>query len=158
MVFALSINDTSNSTVYKSFSAVGRISSLNFDNYSVPDIAAAKKVILSGDWIINVNNGNISFFEADFVAAPADGSVSHMHELVNLLVKDDQPVQITSSGNASIVGTIDVKLNGFNFWNGVKTTVLISKGSTVTIYLDDLDTNHHFMKQPIYGIVDRLSY
>ena len=143
---------------YPTFSAVGRISSLNFDNNSVSDIAAAKKVVLSGDWSINVNNGTVSFFEADFVAAPSDGSVSHMHELVNLKVKDAEPIQLSSNGNASIIGTIDVKLNGINYWNDVKTTILISKGSTVTIILDDIDTGHHFMKQPIYGIVDRLSY
>jgi hypothetical protein len=144
--------------VYPNFSAVGRISSLNFDNNSVLDIAAAKKVVLSGDWSVNVNNGSISFFEADFIAAPSDGSVSHTHQLVNLIGEGGLPIQILSNGNASIVGTIDVKLNGISLWNAVKTTILISKGSTITIILSDLDTRHHFMKQPIYGIVDRLMY
>ncbi len=144
--------------VYPNFSAVGRISSLNFYNNSLADIAAADKVVLSGDWSINVNNGSISFFEADFIAAPSDGSVSHTHELVNLIVEGGHPIQIMSNGNASIVGMIDIKLNGISLWNAVKTTILISKGSTVTIMLNDLDTHHHFMKQPIYGIVDRLMY
>jgi hypothetical protein len=152
------VGATKTHTTYGTFSAVGRISSLIFDNNTVMDISSARKVILTGDWSINVNNGNVSFFEADFVAAPADGSVSHMHELVNLLVKDAQPILITSNGNASIVGTIDVKLNGISFWNDVKTTILISKGSTISISLNDEATHHHFMKQPIYGMVDRLSY
>ena len=145
-------------TVYPNFSAVGKISSLNFYNNSLADIAGAEKVVLSGDWSINVNNGSISFFEADFIAAPSDGSVSHTHELVNLIVEGGHPIQILSNGNASIVGTIDIKLNGISLWNAVKTTVLISKGRTLTIILNDLDTHHHFMKQPIYGIVDRLMY
>lgn len=144
--------------VYPNFSAVGRISSLNFYNNSLPDIAAAEKVVLSGDWSINVNNGSISFFEADFIAAPSDESVSHTHELVNLIVEGGHPIQILSNGNASIVGTMDIKLNGISLWNAVKTTILISKGSTLTIILNDLDTHHHFMKQPVYGIVDRLMY
>jgi hypothetical protein len=55
------------------FSAIGTISSLNFCNNSAPDIADSKKVILSGGWGFNVNNGSVSFFEADFVAAPSDG-------------------------------------------------------------------------------------
>lgn len=153
-----SMDRNSLTTAYPNFSAVGRISSLNFYNNSLADIAGAEKVVLSGDWSINVNNGSISFFEADFIAAPSDGSVSHTHELVNLIVEGDDPIQILSNGNASIVGTIDIKLNGISLWNAVKTTVLISKGSTLTIILNDLDTHHHFMKQPIYGIVDRLMY
>jgi hypothetical protein len=44
------------------FSAIGTISSLNFyNNNSAPDIADSKKVILSGDWSFNVNNGSVSF-------------------------------------------------------------------------------------------------
>jgi hypothetical protein len=139
------------------FSAVGSISSLNFYNNSLSNIAAAEKVILSGDWSINVNDGNVSFFEADFVAAPADGGVSHTHELVNLVVKG-KPIQLTSNGSTSILGRVDVKLNGINYWNEVNTTIFLSKGSTITIVLNDVDTEHHFMRQPIYGIVDRLMY
>jgi hypothetical protein len=143
---------------FGTFSAVGTISSLNFYSNNISDIAASKKVILSGDWSLNVNNGSVSFFEADFVAAPADGSVSHMHELVNLEVKDNKPIQLASNGNASIVGTIDVKLNGISYWNDTKTTILISKGSALIVTLDDADTQHHFTRQPIYGIVNRLMY
>ena len=81
-----------------------------------------------------------------------------MHELVNLQVKDAQPIQLASDGSISITGTIDIKLNGIGFWNGVKTTVLIFKGSSITILLDDIESNRHFMGQPIYGIIDRLMY
>lgn len=143
---------------FGTFHAVGTIASLNFYSNNISDIATSKKVILSGDWNLNVNNGSVSSFEADFVAAPVEGSASHIHELVNLVVKDAKPIQLASNGNASIVGTIDVKLNGINYWNDVKTTILISKGSSVTITLDDIDTEHHFMRQPIYGLVDRLMY
>jgi hypothetical protein len=140
------------------FSAVGTISSLNFYNNSATNIATSKKVILSGDWSINVNNGSVSFFEADFVAAPTDGTVSHTHELVNLAVKDSKPIQLTSNGSTSIIGTVDIKLNGINYWTDVRTTILMSKGSAITIILNDTDTEHHFMRQPIYGIVNRLMY
>jgi hypothetical protein len=143
---------------FGTFHAVGTIASLNFYSNNISDISASKKIILSGDWNLNVNNGSVSFFEADFVAAPAEGNASHNHELVNLVVNDSKPIQLASNGNATIEGTIDVKLNGINYWNDVKTTILISKGSTVTITLDDIDTEHHFMRQPIYGLVDRLAY
>lgn len=154
-------NATRNSlltSLSSTFYAVGTISSLNFDNNSVSDIATSNKVVLSGDWDIDVNKGRVSFFEADFVASPDDGGFSHMHELVNLKVKDAKPIQLTSNGSTSIIGTVDVKLNGINYWNDVRTSILISKGSTITIILDDVGTQHHFTKQPIYGLVNRLIY
>lgn len=140
------------------FWAVGSISSLNFYSNNISNIATSKKVILSGDWSINVNNGSVAFFEADFIAAPTDGGVSHTHQITNLVVQDLKPIQLSSNGSTFILGTTDVKLNGINYWNDVKTRILISKGSTITIILDDTDTQHHFMRQPIYGIVDRLMY
>jgi len=145
---------TENST----FWAVGSISSLNFYSNNISNIAMSKKVILSGDWSINVNNGSVKFFEADFVAAPMDGEVGHTHQLTNLVVQNLKPIQLSSNGSTSILGTTDVRLNGINYWNDVKTRILISRGSTITIILDDIKTQHHFMRQPIYGIVDRLMY
>jgi hypothetical protein len=143
---------------YPTFSAVGTISSLNFDSNSILDIVTAKKIILSGHWSLYVNNGSLSFFEADFIAAPADGGVSHTHQLVNLVSDDPKPIQVTSNGSTSIIGTVDVKINGVNIWNGVKVTIIIAKGSTVSITLDDMETAHHFMRQPIYGTVNRLMF
>jgi hypothetical protein len=149
---------TTTTTTYPTFSAIGTISSLNFDNNSILDIVTAKKVILSGHWSLYVNNGSLSFFETDFIAAPADGGVSHTHQLVNLVSNDPKPIQLTSNGSTSIIGTVDVKINGVNIWNGVKVTIVIAKGSSVSITLNDMDTAHHFMRQPIYGIVNRLMF
>lgn len=145
-------------TAYNTFSGVGTISSLNFDNNSVPNIANAKKVILSGHWTIYVNNGTISYFEADFTAAPSDGGISHTHQFVNLQPDKGKAVQLMSNGDASIRGTVDVKINGVTIWNDVKAAVLISRGNSITIILDDMATQHHFTGQPIYGIVDRLMF
>src|SRR6476661_11080327 len=52
------------------FSVEGTISSLNFNNNSISNIAIAKKIVLSGHWSLYINKGNVSFFEADFIAAP----------------------------------------------------------------------------------------
>ena len=50
-------------TTFLTFSAMGTISSLNFNNDDdgvLQDIAAAKKIILSGYWNLYVNNGKLS--------------------------------------------------------------------------------------------------
>ncbi len=141
------------------FSAMGTISSLNFVNNSIPDSATAKKIVLSGYWSLHVSNGRISFFEADFVAAPVDGSVSHTHQITNFIPNNNtKPIQLTADGSTVISGTVDVRINGIKIWDGVNATIIISKGSTITISLDDVMTEHHFGKQPIYGIVNRLMF
>lgn len=141
------------------FSAMGTISSLNFVNNSLPDIATAKKVVLSGYWSLHVNNGRLAFFEADFVAAPVDGNISHTHQITNFIPNNNtKPIQLNADGSTAISGTVDVRINGINIWDGVNATILISKGSTITISLDDAMTEHHFGSQPIYGIVNRLMF
>jgi hypothetical protein len=51
---------------------------------------------------------------------------------------------------------LDVGTNGKKAWNDVHTTVVISKGRTITISLEDKDTQRHFIGQQIYGIVKRI--
>jgi hypothetical protein len=146
------------STSYDTFYAVGVISSLNFANNSILDIANSNKIVLSGHWSLFVNDGDLSFFEADFIAAPSDGGISHTHQIVNLLPADNKPIQLTSNGGISVNGTTDINLNGINVWENVKITISISKGSTIAIDINDIDTEYHFTSQPIYGTVDRLAF
>ena len=42
-------------------------------------------------------------------------------------------------------------------WNDVNATIVISKGRTISINLDDEDTQRHFMGQRIYGIVKKIN-
>lgn len=146
------------SPTYNTFLASGTISSLNFLNNNSTNIATSSKVILSGNWNINTNNGTIVYFDADFIAAPSDGSTSHTHQLVNLKGNDTSKAMLLADGSTHINGTVDVKINGITYWRDVHTQIIIAKGSTLSIILDDNQTMHHFMKQPIYGLVNRLMY
>ena len=175
IVFAQMEKDTNQKMLHTSqvnnasstFSAVGTISSLVI---TVPkhefNITNAFKVILTGDWILNVHNGTITNFEANFLASPMDGSMGHIHQITNFSanekIKDQknriiQPVNIVDNSNSlSINGTADIKINGLTIWNDAKLSITISKGSTITIDPDDKDTGNHFGNQQVYGIVNRL--
>ena len=157
MVDTQSVNSTS-----KNFSVIGTISSLVI---TVPqhefDITNAFKVILTGDWVLNVHNGTVTNFETNFLASPMDGSMGHIHQITNFSEKeDDRDVIIlpTSDNNnsLSINGTADIKINGITIWNDAKVSITISKGNTITIDPDDKDTENHFGNQQVYGIVNRL--
>ena len=156
------INNNSTNNSNTTFSAIGTISSLVI---TVPEdefnITNAFNVILTGDWILNVHNGTITNFEANFLASPMDGSMGHIHQITNFSEKeDDRDVIIlpTSDNNnsLSINGTADIKINGITIWNDAKVSITISKGNTITIDPDDKDTENHFGNQQVYGIVNRL--
>jgi hypothetical protein len=156
------VNNNSTNNRNTTFSAIGTISSLVI---TVPEdefnITNAFNVILTGDWILNVHNGTITNFEANFLASPMDGSMGHIHQITNFSEKEDyRDVKIlpTSDNNnsLSINGTADIKINGITIWNDAKVSITISKGNTITIDPDDKDTENHFGNQQVYGIVNRL--
>jgi hypothetical protein len=142
------------------FSSIGTISSLVI---TVPEnefnITNAFKVILTGDWILNVHNGTVTNFEANFLASPIDGSMGHIHQITNFSANENEMIQLTPDDNnksLSINGTADIKINGKTIWNNVDLSIIMSKGSTITIDPNDKQTDNHFGDQQVYGIVNRL--
>jgi len=158
MVDTQSVNSTS-----KNFSVIGTISSLVI---TVPqhefNITNVFKVILTGDWVLNVRNGTVTNFETNFLASPIDGSMGHIHQITNLSENEEDrgmiilPTSDNNSNSLSINGTADIKINGITIWNDAGISITISKGKTITIDPDDKDTENHFGNQQVYGIVNRL--
>jgi hypothetical protein len=160
MVDTQSVNNTS-----KTFSIIGTISSLVI---TVPqhefNITNVFKVILTGDWVLNVHNGTVTNFETNFLASPMDGSMGHIHQITNFSEngEDGDTIILSTSDNninsLSINGTADIniKINGITIWNDAGISITISKGNTITIDPDDKDTENHFGNQQVYGIVNRL--
>jgi hypothetical protein len=138
------------------FSAVGTINSLII---TVPEtgfnISNAFKVIVSGDWTLNVHNGNVTYFSANLLASPMDAIQPHTHQITNFK-PENACIQLTPDTSLSLNGTVDVKVNGLTMWKNVHSSILISKANIMSISLDDEETNGHFGKQPIFGLVTRL--
>ena len=142
------------------FSAIGQISSLVItvpeSNFNITNIF---KVILTGEWTLSVNKGNVTNFSTTFLASPMDGSKSHIHQITNFKLENDSKkaiVQLTPDNSLSVNGTADIKINGQTIWKSVGISISISKGSTIAIDLDDEDTSNHFGEQQVYGIVTKL--
>lgn len=161
-VFAQKQESDSNNLVYvqDTFSAIGQISSLVItvpeSNFNITNIF---KVILTGEWTLSVNKGNVTNFSTNFLASPMDGSKSHIHQITNFKLENDSKkaiVQLTPDNSLSVNGTADIKINGKTIWKSVGISISISKGSTIAIDLDDEDTSNHFGEQQVYGIVTKL--
>ena len=151
-------NSSINANSTTTFSSIGTISSLVI---TVPEnefnITNAFKVILTGDWILNVHNGTLTNFEASFLASPMDGSRGHIHQITNFSTNENAMIQFTPNNDSlSINGTADIKINGKTIWNNVGLSIIMSKGSTIIIDPNDKQTDNHFGGQQVYGIVNRL--
>ena len=138
------------------FSADGQIGSLVLGtppSTHTVNMSSVDKFVLSGYWKLVTDKGEIANFTSDFYTGHVNGANNHTHQLTNLRVESDRPVQLNSDSSTQIVGLTDVKTNGKSAWNDVPTTILISKGRTISIDIADNATQRHFMGQPIYGIV-----
>jgi len=142
-----------------SFSANGEISSLVFGmppSANTVNMNSVEKFILSGYWKLVTDKGKVSNFTSEFYTGPVSGANNHTHQVTNLRVEDNRPIQLSADGSTQISGLIDVKTNAKSAWNDVPTMISISKGRTISIDIADNGTQRHFMGQPIYGIVNEL--
>jgi len=145
------------------FSATGSISSLIYligkkTSNSPADIdplklTAEKKFSLSGNWSLSVNEGKVTNFATKFSNVLNDGTLWHTHELTNWKAINNTILRLTPDKSALMVGTVDIKLNGTDIWNDIKTNILITKGKVIAIILDNEAMANHFYGQPIYGVV-----
>jgi hypothetical protein len=152
--------DSTRSQGRTTFSAIGQISSLVITvrepNFNITN---AFKVVLTGEWNLSVNNGEVTNFSVNLLASPMDGSKPHMHQIVNLNTYDDEePISLSKDKNLLISGTADIKINGVLVWDNADISVSISNGNTFNIDPNDLDTQNHFGDQQVFGIVTRLIY
>jgi hypothetical protein len=162
MVPTTALAQTLNTTISRTdtFAMDGQIGSLVLGmppNTKVIDMTTVPKFILSGDWDMNVDQGNLADFRADFYTGPANGAENHTHQLGNFRIIENAPIQLGPDKSISLSGILDVGTNGNKAWDNVNATVDISKGRSITISLADEDTERHFMGQQIYGIVRGLT-
>jgi hypothetical protein len=128
------------------FMTKGTINSLIF--------APHTKWIATGNWSMNVNNGSLPFFETIMTWFNQNGTASHTHEFRDFKNAGGNIITIQQpSNNVILKGVMDVGTNHRIVWKNVPTTININGNKTITISVDDKDTNHHFAGQPVLGVV-----
>jgi hypothetical protein len=108
--------------------------------------------IASGSWIMNVDSGNVTFFDTNMTWFNNNGMTSHSHEFRNFKwgILTVQP----ASNDAFLKGVMDVGTNHRIVRKSVPTTISIHGGKTMTISVEDNATNRHFARQSILGLVN----
>jgi hypothetical protein len=146
------------------FSAKGSINSLVIkDGAQQQQPNEQTSYVLDGKWKLEVVNGNATDFSSKFTMVHLDGTNRHYMILMNF--KQDNAtagtVQVQPDGTTTIKGILDV-IEKSDFLNpefdDVNTQITINKYNTISINVDDAQTNQHFAGQPIRGVVDEFIF
>jgi hypothetical protein len=147
------------------FSAKGSINSLVIKDGGAQPQQPNEQIsyVLDGKWKLEVINGNATDFSSKVTMVHLDGTNRHYMILMNF--KQDNAtggtVQVQPDGTTTIKGILDVSEKS-DFLNpefdDVNTQITIDKYNTISINVDDAQTNQHFAGQPIRGVVDEFIF
>jgi hypothetical protein len=114
------------------------------------------KWIATGNWSMNANNGALTFFQTNMTWFNKSGNATHTHEFLNFRPTEGR-ITIQPGNTISLKGIMDVGTNHRVVWKNVDSAISVNNGKTITISLNDKQTNSHFAGQPILGIVSLIT-
>jgi len=160
-----------------SFNAEGTINtflflqdaSINNTQPIVKDINSnlSSKYLLGGKWRVDVVNDNVTYFKSNFTMIEVDGSDIHFHTIVYKPI----PNQSINEGPQDRLGillknkinntqvfncNVDIYTNGVLEWKDVPITVSLINEKVIAMDIKDKKTLEHFLKNPIYGLINSI--
>lgn len=72
----------------------------------------------------------------------------------NFMLTEQPKITVQPGTNVALKGLMDVGTNHHIAWHNVHSIIYIKGGKTISISLDDQETDHHFAGQAIYGVVN----
>ena len=135
--------------------------------------------VLVGNWSMGVVNGEVNYFQVDFIMGLQDGTQMQIYSVENLenIVISPPPtssspseevgstpsqelssnnnlvLSSTSNYSLSLFGYVDVSSGDTVQWQNVPVSIDIFNGNTLSILLYPSETDNRFKGQPIYGVV-----
>ena len=136
--------------------------------------------VLAGNWSMDVVNGEVNYFQVDFIMGLQDGTQMQIYSVENLenivisppsssstaeefgstsdqeLSNNNDNLVLSSTNNysLSLFGYVDVSTTGDTVqWQNVPVSIDIFNGNTTSILLYPSETDNRFKGQPIYGVV-----
>jgi hypothetical protein len=133
--------------------------------------------VLVGNWSMGVVNGEVNYFQVDFIMGLQNGtqmkiySVENLENIVisppsssppeeagstpdqELSSNDNLVLSSTNNYSLSLFGYVDVSTDGTVEWQNVPVSINIFNGNVISILLYPSETDNRFKGQPIYGVV-----
>ncbi len=168
--------------VIQTFYMDGEIGSLVSDLLDPTTMGGGENVInstvpiyvLIGNWSMGVENGEITYFQVDFLMGLQNGTqmqVYSVDNLSNVVIVPSSPNSFPSTSSSleessstlwlssdnnyslSIFGYVDVLMGDRLQWQNVPVSINIFNGNAISILFDSSETENRFKDQPVYGIV-----
>ena len=105
---------------------------------------------------MNVDSGNVTFFDTNMTWFNNNGITSHTHEFRNF--KGGILTVQQATNDVFLKGVMNVGTNNRIVWKNIPSTISIHGGKTITISEADNATNHRFASQPVFGIVTSFTH
>lgn len=127
----------------------------------------SSKYLLGGKWRVDVLNNNVTYFKSNFTMIEADGSDIHFHTIVYKPISN-QPIDQgpqdrlgillkNKSNNTQVFNcNVDIYTNGVLEWKHVPITVSLINEKVIVMDIKDKNTLEHFLKNPIYGLINSI--
>ncbi len=135
--------------------------------------------VLVGNWSMGVVNGEVNYFQVDFIMGLENGTqmqIYSVENLENIVISppssspseeagstpdqelsgnNNNNVVLSSTNNysLSLFGYVDVSTGDTVQWQNVPVSINIFNGNTTSILLYPSETDNRFKGQPIYGVV-----
>ena len=144
--------------------------------------AAPPIYVLVGNWSMGVVNGEINYFQVDFIMGLQNGSqmqVYSIENLENVVIAPPAPssasspaeeagstsgqeflsslfMSSTNNYSLSLFGYVDITVDDMPQWQNVPVSINVFNGNIINILPYPSDTDNRFKGQPIYGIVTEI--
>jgi hypothetical protein len=136
--------------------------------------------VLIGNWSMGVVNGEVNYFQVDFIMGLQNGTEMQLYSVENLenivisppsssppeeagsasdqelLSNNNLVLSSTNNYSLSLFGYADVSTDGTVEWQNVPVSINIFNGNVISILLYPSETDNRFKGQPIYGVVTEI--
>jgi hypothetical protein len=109
--------------------------------------------LVSGDWVLNVSQGNVTYFHSLFKVVTSDGLEKHFVELINFQ-NQNTSVILSPYSSTVINGYIDMKIDDQLFDTNLPLEIKLNKINTIALSMDNQSISDFFFNNQIQGIVD----
>jgi hypothetical protein len=139
-------NVNKTSTPFETDSLSRNENAVNVSLYEFPKI-------VSGSWILNVTQGNVTNFYGFFKLITSDGLEKHFVEMNNFK-NTNLSIVLNPYTNTIINGYIDFRIDNQLFESNLPIKMQLNKINTISIYLDKHTVGDLLFDNPIYGVVN----
>jgi hypothetical protein len=110
--------------------------------------------LVSGSWVLNVSNGLVTDFQANFKLVTINGIDKHFVDIVNFRNADGSSIVFNQFSNTTINGFADIIVDNEIFQNDFPMTIQIFKINTITLDIKDEIVANIFYNNDLLGITD----